>query len=199
MTATAAPALAHRSPTPRPRSSTSSRDLIRIDTSNYGDGTGPGEAEAAEYVEARLREVGLDPERSPAVPPVATAVVVRIPGRDRSRGALLRARPPRRRAGAGARTGRYAAVRRRGRRRPRRTDDLGSRRGRHEGHGRHGAGGRPRVGAHRCAARARHRARRSSPDEEAGGQLGSHWLVEHRPGPVRGLSPRRSARSAASR
>ena len=35
-------------------------DLIRIDTSNYGDGSGPCEAEAAEYVEARLREVGLD-------------------------------------------------------------------------------------------------------------------------------------------
>ena len=27
------------------------QDLIRIDTSNFGDGSGPGEAEAAAYVE----------------------------------------------------------------------------------------------------------------------------------------------------
>ena len=33
------------------------RELIRIDTSNYGGGSGPGEREAAEYVAARLDEV----------------------------------------------------------------------------------------------------------------------------------------------
>jgi acetylornithine deacetylase/succinyl-diaminopimelate desuccinylase-like protein len=64
------------------------RELIRIDSSNFGDGTGPGEAEVAEYAEARLREVGLDPERF-ACAPGREGVVVRIPGRDRSRGALL--------------------------------------------------------------------------------------------------------------
>ncbi|TIC87700.1 M20/M25/M40 family metallo-hydrolase [Nocardioides sp. GY 10113] len=37
------------------------RDLIRIDTSNYGATDGPGERDAAEYVAARLAEVGLDP------------------------------------------------------------------------------------------------------------------------------------------
>jgi acetylornithine deacetylase/succinyl-diaminopimelate desuccinylase-like protein len=63
-------------------------ELIRIDTSNYGDGTGPGEAQAAEYVEARLREVGLDPERF-SCGPRRDGVVVRIAGKDRSRGALL--------------------------------------------------------------------------------------------------------------
>jgi acetylornithine deacetylase/succinyl-diaminopimelate desuccinylase-like protein len=63
-------------------------DLIRIDSSNYGDGTGPCEAQAAEYVEARLREVGLDPERY-SCGPRRDGVVVRVPGRDRSRGALL--------------------------------------------------------------------------------------------------------------
>ena len=63
-------------------------DLIRIDSSNYGDGTGPGEAQAAEYVEARLREVGLDPERFECAPR-REGVVVRIPGRDRSRGAFI--------------------------------------------------------------------------------------------------------------
>ena len=31
------------------------RELIRIDTSNYGDGSGPGERKAAEYVAAHLR------------------------------------------------------------------------------------------------------------------------------------------------
>ena len=36
-------------------------DLIRIDSINYGDGSGPGEREAAEYVMAQLTEVGLDP------------------------------------------------------------------------------------------------------------------------------------------
>ncbi len=35
------------------------RDLVRIDTSNYGDGSGPGERAAAEYVAAQLSEVGI--------------------------------------------------------------------------------------------------------------------------------------------
>jgi len=37
------------------------RDLIRIDTSNYGDDSGPGERKAAEYVASVLSEAGLDP------------------------------------------------------------------------------------------------------------------------------------------
>ena len=36
------------------------RDLIRIDTSNYGDGSGPGERRAAEYVAESLAEVGIE-------------------------------------------------------------------------------------------------------------------------------------------
>ena len=39
------------------------RDLIRIDTTNDGTDTGPGEALAAEYVEASLAEAGLETER----------------------------------------------------------------------------------------------------------------------------------------
>ena len=35
------------------------QELIRIDTSNYGDDSGPGEAQAAAYVVDLLREVGL--------------------------------------------------------------------------------------------------------------------------------------------
>ncbi|MCW2841611.1 MAG: hypothetical protein JWR55_3094 [Aeromicrobium sp.] len=38
------------------------RDLIRIDTSNFGDSSGPGERKAAEYVAASLAEVGIDSE-----------------------------------------------------------------------------------------------------------------------------------------
>ncbi len=38
------------------------RDLIRIDTSNYGDASGPGERQAAEYVAESLAEVGIESE-----------------------------------------------------------------------------------------------------------------------------------------
>jgi acetylornithine deacetylase/succinyl-diaminopimelate desuccinylase-like protein len=38
------------------------RDLIRIDTTNYGDGTGPGERLAAEHVAGLLAEVGIASE-----------------------------------------------------------------------------------------------------------------------------------------
>ncbi|MFS0884384.1 M20/M25/M40 family metallo-hydrolase [Aeromicrobium sp. 179-A 4D2 NHS] len=36
------------------------RDLIRIDTSNFGDSSGPGERAAAEYVAEKLAEVGIE-------------------------------------------------------------------------------------------------------------------------------------------
>ena len=36
------------------------RELIRIDTSNYGDEDGPGERKAAEYVATLLDEVGIE-------------------------------------------------------------------------------------------------------------------------------------------
>ena len=38
------------------------RDLIRIDTTNFGDSSGPGERKAAEHVAALLDEVGIDSE-----------------------------------------------------------------------------------------------------------------------------------------
>ena len=63
------------------------RELIRIDTSNYGDGSGPGEAAAAEYVVDLLREVGLEPQTFES-DPGRVSVAVRIPGADRDRGAL---------------------------------------------------------------------------------------------------------------
>ncbi|HEU4566595.1 MAG TPA: M20/M25/M40 family metallo-hydrolase [Marmoricola sp.] len=38
------------------------RDLLRIDTSNFGDSSGPGERKAAEHVAGLLAEVGIEPE-----------------------------------------------------------------------------------------------------------------------------------------
>lgn len=65
------------------------RDLIRIDTSNYGPGVdGPGEREAAEYVVGELQDVGLEPELFESEKGRAN-VVVRIPGADSERGALV--------------------------------------------------------------------------------------------------------------
>ena len=65
------------------------RDLIRIDTSNYGDDSGPGEAEAAEYVQASLAEVGIASERYQTTSRKRQGVVARIEGADSTRPALL--------------------------------------------------------------------------------------------------------------
>ena len=65
------------------------RDLLRIDTSNTGDPrTTVGERVAAEYVAAKLDEVGISSVLHESAPRRAN-LVARIPGRDRSRGALL--------------------------------------------------------------------------------------------------------------
>jgi acetylornithine deacetylase/succinyl-diaminopimelate desuccinylase-like protein len=64
------------------------RDLIRIDTTNPGDHSGPGERHAAEHVAALLAEVGLDPQVLESHPKRAN-VVARIKGADESRPALL--------------------------------------------------------------------------------------------------------------
>jgi acetylornithine deacetylase/succinyl-diaminopimelate desuccinylase-like protein len=63
-------------------------ELIRIDTSNYGDHSGPGERAAAEYVAHKLAEVGLEPQIFESHPGRASTVV-RIEGEDRSRPGLL--------------------------------------------------------------------------------------------------------------
>ena len=64
------------------------RDLIRIDTSNPGDHSGPGERKAAEHVAALLSEAGLEPQILESHPGRAS-VVARIAGEDPSRPALL--------------------------------------------------------------------------------------------------------------
>ncbi len=63
-------------------------DLIRINTSNRGDNSGPGERQAAEHVATLLAEVGLEPTILESAPGRAS-VVTRITGEDQSRPALL--------------------------------------------------------------------------------------------------------------
>ncbi len=64
------------------------RDLIKIDSSNYGDGSGPGERAVAEYVAAQLAEVGLEPQVFESADR-RTSLVVRFEGEDSSRPGLL--------------------------------------------------------------------------------------------------------------
>ena len=63
-------------------------DLIRIDTTNLGDNSGPGERPAAEHVAALLADVGLEPVVLESHPGRAS-VVARLSGEDPSRPALL--------------------------------------------------------------------------------------------------------------
>jgi acetylornithine deacetylase/succinyl-diaminopimelate desuccinylase-like protein len=63
-------------------------ELIRIDSSNYGDGSGPGERRAAEYVAEKLADVGLHPTVHESSP-LRTSVFARIEGEDPSREALV--------------------------------------------------------------------------------------------------------------
>ncbi len=64
------------------------RELIRMDTSNYGDQEGPGERKAAEYVASLLDEVGIE-ARLVESEPGRTSVLARWGGSDAARGGLL--------------------------------------------------------------------------------------------------------------
>ena len=103
------------------------RELIRIDTSNYGDHSGPGERKAAEYVAEKLAEVGLEPQIFESHPGRASTIA-RIEGEDPSH---RRRTDQRRRLDP-------PPLRRRDRRRMR----VGARGRRHEGHGRDDPRGR---------------------------------------------------------
>jgi acetylornithine deacetylase/succinyl-diaminopimelate desuccinylase-like protein len=63
-------------------------DLIRIDTTNPGDHSGPGERTAAQWAAALLADVGLEPAVLESHPGRAS-VVARISGTDPGRPALL--------------------------------------------------------------------------------------------------------------
>ncbi|MEZ5187953.1 MAG: M20/M25/M40 family metallo-hydrolase [Microbacterium sp.] len=64
------------------------RDLIRFDTTNYGEGRAKGEREAAEYVGAFLAELGLDVEYYEPVPR-RTNLMARVAGRNPDKPALV--------------------------------------------------------------------------------------------------------------
>ncbi|GAB3796484.1 M20/M25/M40 family metallo-hydrolase [Humibacter antri] len=64
------------------------RDLIRIDTTNWGEGRAKGETDAAAYVSEHLAALDLKPRTFESRPDRAT-VVARVEGRDRSKPALV--------------------------------------------------------------------------------------------------------------
>ncbi|MDQ1527999.1 MAG: hypothetical protein QOG18_2612 [Microbacteriaceae bacterium] len=64
------------------------RDLIRFDTTNYGEGKSNGETEAAEYLAAHLEKLGLTPQLFDSEPG-RTSVVARVQGADPSKPALV--------------------------------------------------------------------------------------------------------------
>src|SRR5690625_7287823 len=64
------------------------RKLIRMDTSYYGDNSGPGEREAAEYVAELLTDAGLEPEVFGSAAR-RTSVVARMLGKNPGRPALV--------------------------------------------------------------------------------------------------------------
>lgn len=65
------------------------QDLIRLDSTNFGDGSGDGEAAVAEYVEASLKQVGIQCERFHTTSGRRAGVYARIAGKNPDRPALL--------------------------------------------------------------------------------------------------------------
>jgi acetylornithine deacetylase/succinyl-diaminopimelate desuccinylase-like protein len=158
------------------------RDLITIDTSNYGDDSGPGEALAAEYVEAKLQEAGIECERYETTSGKRQGVYARIAGTDSSRPALmlhghLDVVPAR---GSDWTVDPFAGVVQDGMVWGRGAVDM------KDGDG-------IIVAMVRAWARAGIAPQRDIvlnffPDEEAGSRHGSHWLVENRPDMFHGVS-----------
>jgi acetylornithine deacetylase/succinyl-diaminopimelate desuccinylase-like protein len=158
------------------------RDLIRIDTTNDGTDTGPGEALAAEYVESQLVAAGLDVERFETTSSRRQGVVARLAGSDPSRPRLLLhghldvvpaqaadwAMPPfAAEVHDGMVWGRGAVD----------MKDMDA----------------MLIALARAWSSSGHRPSRDLvflfiPDEEAGGTHGSHWIVDHRPDILEGVS-----------
>ena len=76
------------SDSPLDRTARLTRDLIRFDTSNYGDGKSNGETEAAHYVEAELQALGLTTQLFDAAPG-RTSVIARVEGENADAPALV--------------------------------------------------------------------------------------------------------------
>ena len=167
--------------------------LIRFDTSNTGDPNHQGRGRCARWVAEQLEEVGYQTEYVESGAPGRGNVFARLAGADSSPRRAADPRPSRRGARRAGGLERASVLRRdRGRL------CLGPRRGRHEGHGRHDDRGRPafQAGRHRAAARPGVRVRRRRGARRQL-RLRSGWSTT---GPTCSrASPRRSARSAASR
>lgn len=82
------PETPHTVPTAEAEVAEICRDLIRIDTSNFGDDSGPGERKAAEHIGALFDEVGLDTTVYESEPG-RTSIFTRIEGTDPSAPALV--------------------------------------------------------------------------------------------------------------
>ncbi len=63
-------------------------ELIRFDTTNYGEGRSKGETDAAEYLGAHLAALGLEPQYFDSAEG-RTSVIARVEGADRSKSALV--------------------------------------------------------------------------------------------------------------
>jgi acetylornithine deacetylase/succinyl-diaminopimelate desuccinylase-like protein len=158
------------------------RDLIRIDTTNDGTDAGPGEAAAAEYVEASLHAAGLEVERFSTTSSRRQGVVARLPGLDPTKPRLLL-------------HGHLDVV-------PARASDWSVPPFGAEVHddmvwGRGAVDMKDMdamlIALARAWSRSGMRTERDLvflfiPDEEAGGQHGSHWIVDHRPDILEGVS-----------
>lgn len=65
------------------------QDLIRIDSANFGDGSGQGEIGVADYVSQRLLEVGIANERFSTTSDKRAGVIVHVDGASHDRPKLL--------------------------------------------------------------------------------------------------------------
>ena len=152
------------------------RELLQIDTSNYGDSSGPGEVEAARWAVSKLAEVGIDAALFTTTAEHRAGVSVLLPGSDSDAAPLLL-------------TGHLDVV-------P--ADPEGWTYSPFSGHlddegviwGRGAVDMKDMVAmilaVVRGWAREGYTPRRPvvvllTPDEEAGGHHGAHWIVEHRP------------------
>jgi acetylornithine deacetylase/succinyl-diaminopimelate desuccinylase-like protein len=65
------------------------QDLIRIDSTNFGDGSGPGEVAVADYIVQQLSAVGLSATRFSTSSDTRAGVMLTVPGSEASSARLL--------------------------------------------------------------------------------------------------------------
>ena len=156
------------------------RDLIRIDTTNFGDDSGPGERKAAEYVAGLLEEVGIE-TRVYESDPGRTSVMARWGGEDGD-GLLLHGHLDVVPAEASDWQLRPVLRGDRGRL------PLGPRGRRHEGLRRDAADHRSGSASGRAGSRQRPITLCFTADEEAGGHRGAEVLINEHPEEFEGVT-----------